>query len=108
MLGIEILIGAVVTVIVQILKKISTKLGSNLTIIIVFGLTLVGAVLFNIGKTYISADFLKSWGVILSTQFTIWSLFVKFIWPKTKPEEGDDNGEDQIVQSPGEGFEGHA
>jgi branched-subunit amino acid ABC-type transport system permease component len=87
MIGIEIVIGALVTVIVQALRKLIGKIGSNLTILLVFALTLVGAALYNIGNEYVSVDFLSKWGTILSTQFTIWAVFVKYVWPKIKPEE---------------------
>lgn len=78
----ELAIGAIITLIVQVLKKAITKLGSDWTLLIVVVLTYLGAYLFNWGKGFITEEMIASWGKIAGYQFMIWGVFVKYIWPK--------------------------
>ena len=87
-MGIEIVIAALVTVVVQVVKKLIVKIGSNATFLLVFVLCFVAALLANIGKQYLSADFIKTFWVIVGSQFAIWGIFIKYMYPKLK---GDDN-----------------
>lgn len=80
----ELVIGALVTVIVQILKKTIKRLGADWTILLVFVLCFVGAALFNWGKSVVTQEMLKTFATILGTQYVVWGLFVKYIWPRLK------------------------
>lgn len=80
----EIVIGALVAVLVQIIKKLVKHVGSNITILIVFALTALGAIAFDFGKEFITQDFFIRAGRIFSYQATIWALFVKYLYPQIK------------------------
>jgi hypothetical protein len=88
-MGIEIILGAVITLIVQLMKKINSKIGSNMTLVVVFVLLFVVAAIYTLLQEagIFSVEFFKTLGIITGTQFTFWGLFVKNIWPKVKVEE---------------------
>lgn len=90
MTGIEVILGAAVTLAVQLLKKLSAKIGANYTFALVAVLTFLAAWAYNSFKGLISVEVLESWGKIASSQALIWAVFVKFVAPKLKFNEAPD------------------
>jgi len=80
----ELIVGAGVTVLVQLIKKLTNKLGSNWTILLVALLTLIGAYGFYWGKELVTADILATWGQVVGYQYIAWGFVVKYLWPKVK------------------------
>jgi hypothetical protein len=78
----EIVLGALVTVLIQGYKKLVGKIGKDATVIAVFVLCFLAAFIYNVGKGLISVETLKSLGVIVGTQFVIWGFVVKYIFGK--------------------------
>lgn len=78
----ELIIAAVVTAIIQALKRLQVKIGSTWTLLVVAALTYIGAIAWNWGQGFITPALLESWGRIASYQFSIWAIVVKFILPQ--------------------------
>jgi len=76
----EIAIGALVTVIVQTLKKVIVK-SAAISLSCSFLFSVYWWRCYSTLKVLFSVDFLKRWYYHL-TQFAIWGVFVKYIWPK--------------------------
>lgn len=86
MAGLEIVIGAAVTLIVQLIKRLGAKIGKDLTVVLVFVLCFIGSAAYTvfIKDTTFGKELIESFGKILAVQFSVWALVVQYIIPKVE------------------------
>jgi hypothetical protein len=80
-------IAAAIPLVIKAINLMTTKLGRNLTFILIVVSTFVVAYLFNLGQSLLSQAVLDAWYKTLSTQALIWAFVIKYLGDKILPSQ---------------------